>query len=59
MINIEKTYKFRIYPNREQEELIQKTFGCVRYVYNRALEERIELYKNEGNQLDIMIRVNI
>lgn len=51
MINIEKTYKFRIYPNREQEELIQKTFGCVRYVYNRALEERIELYKNEGKSI--------
>lgn len=51
MINIEKTYKFRIYPNREQEELIQKTFGCVRYVYNRALAERIELYKNEGKSI--------
>lgn len=51
MINIEKTYKFRIYPNKKQEELIQKTFGCVRYVYNRALEERIELYKNEGKSI--------
>lgn len=51
VINIEKTYKFRIYPNKEQEELIQKTFGCVRYIYNRALEERIELYKNEGKSI--------
>jgi len=31
---MEVSYKFRIYPNKEQEQLIQKTFGCVRYVYN-------------------------
>lgn len=45
---MEKAYKFRIYPNKVQEELIQKTFGCVRYVYNRALSERIEQYKQTG-----------
>lgn len=28
-----KAYKFRIYPNKAQEELIQKPFGCVRFVY--------------------------
>ena len=32
-----KAYKYRIYPNKEQEELIQKTFGCVRFVYNQCL----------------------
>lgn len=43
---VEKAYKFRIYPNKQQEELINKTFGCCRYVYNRYLAKRIELYEN-------------
>lgn len=40
-----KAYKFRIYPNKEQELLIQKTFGCVRFVYNYYLGKRIEAYE--------------
>ena len=43
-----KAYKYRIYPNKEQEELIQKTFGCVRFVYNYFLEDRINAYKENG-----------
>ena len=43
---MEKAYKFRIYPNKKQEELIDKTFGCCRFVYNRYLAKRIELYEN-------------
>ena len=43
---MEKAYKFRIYPNKHQEELINKTFGCCRFVYNRYLAKRIELYEN-------------
>lgn len=39
------SYKFRLYPNTEQETLIQKTFGCCRYMYNRCLAERIDKYK--------------
>lgn len=41
----EKAYKFRIYPSTEQEVLIQKTFGCSRFVYNHYLSQRIEQYK--------------
>ena len=33
-------YRFRIYPNKIQQELFAKTFGCVRFVYNRMLAER-------------------
>lgn len=40
-----KAYKFRFYPNKEQQILINKTFGCVRFVYNKMLEERIEIYE--------------
>lgn len=43
-----KAYKYRIYPNKGQEELIQKTFGCVRFVYNYFLADRINAYKENG-----------
>lgn len=46
-----KSYKFRIYPNKEQEVLLQKTFGCVRFVYNQCLAYRIDKYKNENISL--------
>lgn len=46
-----KNYKFRIYPNKEQEILLQKTFGCVRFVYNQCLAYRIDKYKNENISL--------
>lgn len=46
MVVVEKAYKFRIYPNKKQQELINKTFGCCRFVYNRYLAKRIEVYKN-------------
>ena len=47
-----RAFKFRIYPNREQQELIAKTFGCVRFVYNRMLSDRIEHYKATGKSLN-------
>ena len=34
-----KAYKFRIYPNNLQKELLYKTFGCVRLVYNYFLNK--------------------
>ena len=42
-----KAYKYRIYPNREQEIQIAKTFGCCRFVYNQALAYRKEAYEKE------------
>ncbi len=44
---MEKACKFRIYPNKKQQELINKTFGCCRFVYNKYLAKRIEVYKND------------
>lgn len=41
---INKTYKFRIFPNKEQEALLNKHFGCSRFVYNYFLNERKEQY---------------
>ena len=46
-----KAYKYRIYPNKEQECLIQKTFGCCRFVYNQALSYRTDLYEKENKSM--------
>ena len=43
-----KAYKYRIYPNNEQQILISKTFGCVRFIFYKMLEERIAYYKETG-----------
>ena len=48
-----KAYKFRIYPSKEQRELIGKTFGCARFVYNKMLCEKMEHYKETGKSLKI------
>ena len=42
---VEKAYKYRIYPNKKQKEIIAKTFGCCRFVYNTYLAKRIKLYE--------------
>ena len=42
-----KAYKFRIYPNNEQKVQIAKTFGCCRFVYNKTLAYRKEIYEKE------------
>ena len=42
-----KAYKYRIYPNSEQRTQITKTFGCCRFVYNRTLVYRKEIYEKE------------
>lgn len=42
---MERSYRFRLYPNRSQAELINKTFGCCRYVYNYYLSQRINSYR--------------
>ncbi|MDT2380148.1 IS200/IS605 family element RNA-guided endonuclease TnpB [Enterococcus avium] len=46
-----KAYKFRIYPNADQEVLIIKTIGCVRFVYNYFLALWNEEYSKNGKGL--------
>lgn len=48
---MEKAYKYRIYPNEKQKEIIAKTFGCCRFVYNKYLAQRIELYQTSKKSL--------
>lgn len=47
-----KAYKYRIYPNKEQINYLQKTFGCTRFIYNQMLADRIKSYE-ENKELDI------
>lgn len=39
--------KFRMYPNKEQERILNQWIGCARFVWNRFLEKNNERYKNE------------
>ena len=52
---MEKAFKYRIYPNKKQQELIQKTFGCSRFVYNYYLSKRIGLYKDENKSMSFSL----
>jgi len=47
-----KAYKYRLYPNKEQEIYFSKTFGCTRFIYNKMLADRIKTYE-ENKDLDI------
>lgn len=47
-----KAYKFRIYPNKEQKIYFSKCFGCVRFIYNKMLNDKIEYYKKNSKMLN-------
>ncbi|MCP1101715.1 helix-turn-helix domain-containing protein, partial [Aequitasia blattaphilus] len=46
-----KAIKVRLYPNKEQEEQLKKTFGCCRFLYNQMLADKIEEYKKNQKML--------
>ena len=48
---IHKAYKFRIYPNKNQEVLIAKTIGCSRFVFNHFLAKWQDAYQETGKGL--------
>jgi putative transposase len=48
-----KAYKYRLYPTKDQETLLQKSFGCVRWVYNWALKQKQEYYIKENKSVSI------
>ena len=47
-----KSYKYRLYPNKKQQEYFAKCFGCVRFIYNRMLSDKIEYYKETKKKLN-------
>lgn len=48
---MKRAYKYRFYPTPEQAEQLARTFGCVRYVYNRALAERSRAWTQEQRRV--------
>ena len=47
-MHILKGYVFKLYPNKDQEEIINKTIGSSRFIYNYFLEDKIKEYKETG-----------
>lgn len=47
-----RAYKFRIYPNADQKVLLARTFGCVRFIYNKMLSDKIDYYKEYKQKLN-------
>lgn len=49
-----KAYKYRIYPNKEQQLKMKQFFGCCRFVYNKCIEWYSNAYKSwKENGTDI------
>ena len=56
---INKTYRFRIYPNASQKELLAKHFGCTRFVYNYFLNQRQKQYKEKGESDNYYVQAKV
>ena len=50
-----KAYKYRLYPNKEQEIYFAKTFGCVRFIYNKMLSDKIDYIMKQSKNLIILL----
>ena len=48
----ERAYRYRFYPTSEQENLLRRTIGCVRLVYNKALATRTEAWYEKQERID-------
>ena len=53
LMNTYKAYKLRIYPTDFQRELLEKTFGCTRYIYNNFLAERKNKYEESKTRISV------
>jgi len=41
---IHKVFRFRLYPNLEQRQALERQFGCASFVFNTFLRERMDYY---------------
>jgi len=48
---VKRAYRYRFYPTARQADLLNRTFGCVRYVYNRALAERSRAWTQQRQRV--------
>ena len=49
---VKRAYKYRFYPSEQQEQELRRTFGCVRLVYNKALEARTAAWYTERRRVN-------
>jgi len=55
---IQKSYRYRIFPNKEQQELLEEHFGSVRFVYNWGLEKKIKAYQKSKKRISCFDLIN-
>jgi putative transposase len=48
---VKRAFRYRFHPTSDQAEQLNRTFGCVRLVYNKALEERARVYSTESRSM--------
>jgi len=48
---LHNAFKYRIYPNKQQQEILSKHFGCVRFMFNHFLRRRVDHYSVTGKGL--------
>ena len=53
-MKVNQAYKFRLYPNRKQSIILNKTFGCCRFLYNKMLNERKNTYQHLKDDKDAL-----
>ncbi len=57
-----RSYRYRMYPTKNQEKMFNKHFGACRYVYNWGLEHKIRSYNETGKSIypvSLLTRNNI
>jgi len=54
-----KAFKYRIYPNKKQEEMFCKHFGCVRFIFNKGLETKIKEYTENKKSISCFNLTNV
>lgn len=50
--SMEKAFKYRIFPNKKQKQILAETFGCVRFVYNHYRDKRNKVYEANKETFD-------
>lgn len=55
---IQRAYKYRIFPNKEQVELFEQHFGSTRFVFNWGLEKKIKAYQKDKKRLTCFDLIN-
>ena len=50
-----RAYKYRVYPTPEQKQILARTFGCARFVYNWALRLRTDVYYERQERIGYQV----